>query len=221
MNDFMPRSLSLTMRLYVALILASALVFTVFFASAWWTESRSLETMLQENGRSLSAGVEQSINLGMQLGEVDLVRDGASSVENIPNVLTVDIYNPDGSRLVLLGAKHALVALPQLSKAKHDGLTYETLDKGRLERVIALVHANHGEFVGYSVLDLSRAGVNKSINSVLIMSALISLLLLLLFWWLTGQAIRVFKRPLDELDHAVESVTQGKLDVSIEPLAKV
>lgn len=226
MSDFIPRSLSLTRRLYVALILAAALVFTVFFVTAWWTESRSLETMLQENGRSLSAGLEQSINLGMQLGEVDFVRDGASSVANISNVLSVDIYKPDGSRLVLLGDKHALLALPRLSKAKHDGLIYETLDDGRLERVIALVHANHGEFVGYSVLDLSRTGVNKSIDSVLMMSALISLLLLLLFWWLTGLAIRQLKRPLDELDHAVESVTHGQLDVTVnatipDPLGRI
>ncbi len=216
MSDFIPPSYSLTKRLYVALTFTAALVFTVFFVSAWWTESRSLETMLQQNGRSLSAGLEQSISLGLQLGDVDFIRDGAANVANIPNVLSIDIYDSEGNRLVLLGGKHALLSQAYLGKAKHGGVIFETLNRGRLERAISVIHAKHGEFVGYSVLDLSRAGVNKSVNSALKTSGLSSVVLLLLFWWLMSVAIRRLKQPLDELDHAVESVTHGQLNVTVD-----
>jgi len=226
MSNFNLQRLPLAKRLYLVLILAAAVVFTTFFISSWWTQSRSLETMLQQNGQSISMGLEQSIGLGMQLEEINFVHDGAASVANISNILSVDIYNRHGERLILLGAKHDVIVMNQLSKAKLDGLFYQTLDGSRLERVIAPVHANHGELVGYSVLDLSRAAVNKSIRSVLIISALISLLLLLTFWWMTGLAIRQLQRPLNELDNAVEAVAHGQLDISVntaipDPLGRI
>jgi len=224
MNKFL--RLSLTKRLYLLLILTAAVIFSAFFVGTWWTESQSLETMLEQNGRSLSIGLEQGISLGMQLDEPGFVSDGAASVANIPNVMSVDVYDKHGKRMVLLGTDHPELSLAQLGKVKQGGLLFELRAGSTVERVIAPVHANKGALVGYSVLDLSRATVNHALETELLISALISLCLLLLFWWLTWLAVRQLQLPLDELDQAVDAVTQGRLDVSVnasipEPLSRI
>ncbi|TLS67893.1 response regulator [Mariprofundus erugo] len=220
------RHLSLTGRLYVALTLAAAAVFLAFFAVIWWTESNSLETMLQQNGRSLSAGLEQGIQLGVQLGETDFVRDGAASVVAIPDVLAVDIYDASGQRMIQIKGSHEPLTVSQLTASFQSGLLYETINGGKQERVIAAMHTKSGEVIGYSVLTLSRAVVNGALSSALMTSAVISIVLLLLFWWMAWLAIRQLGRPLNELVYAVDAVADGRLDVTInadipEPLARI
>ena len=209
------RTLSLTKRLYLGLLLAAALVFTVFFVTTWWTESRSMEGLLQQNGRSLAIGLEQSISLGMQLGELDLIRDGALSVANIPDVHTVDLYDAHGQRLLLLGSPHAPLSTTALG-AVHQ-VQSRSIQQGAFERIISPIASDRGELVGYSVLDLSRDRVNASMHAFLRFSLLGSALLLLLFaWWITRLMKRQLQQPLDELDRAVAAVTSGDLDVSVE-----
>ncbi len=182
--------------------------------------------MLQQNGRSLAASLEQNIRLGVQLGEADFVRDGATSLVANPDILSVDIYGPHGQRIVLLKGEHEALPLSELRASFQPGLIYETVNDDRQERMIAAIRTTRGEVIGYSVLDISRASVNSTLKSSLMISATISVVLLLLFWWLAWLAIRQLKRPLDELDRAVGAVTDGKLDVSInaeipEPLASI
>jgi len=208
--------LSLTRRLYLVLILTALIVFSAFFIGAWWTETQSLESMLQQNGKSLSASLEQSIKLGVQLGEADFVRDGAAGLASIPDVLSIDIYDASGQRIVLLGQHHDVLSRLQFEAVHQGSLSYETINEGSRERVIAFIHGEHGEFVGYSVLDLSRSAVNESIDSVLLVFALISVLLLLLFWGVLVLAIRQLQPPLDALDKAVDAVAHGQLDITVD-----
>jgi len=210
---------SLIRRLYIVLILAALIVFAAFFIGAWWMETQSLESMLQKNGKSLSASLEQSIKLGVQLGDANFVRDGAAGLASMPDVLSIDIYDAGGKRITLLGQHHDVLSLQKLEAVHKNGLSYETISKERRERVITLVHGKHGEVVGYSVLDLSRAAVNDSIDSVLMLFASISLLLLLFFWGMLLLAIRQLQQPLDAMVEAVDAVAHGRLDVTVDAMA--
>jgi len=218
--------LSLTGRLYLVLAMTTVGIFCALFITIWWTESDSLETMLQQNGRSLASGLEQNIRLGVQLGEAGFVRDGAASVVANPDILSVDIYEAGGQRIVMLKDEHVELSMAQLRSSFQTGLIFETLPGGKQERLISTIRTTRGEVIGYSVLDLSRASINRTLESSLMISATISILLLLLLWWMAWLAIRQLRRPLDELDRAVEAITLGQLDVTInadipDPLARI
>ncbi len=216
--------LSLTARLYLGLILSACVVVSGLFFGFWWSEKQSLESMLQQNGSSLSVGLSESLALGLQLEEPDLLRDAAQGLAASPNVDAIDVYTEQGKRLLLLGYEHAEIDFLVLVKA---GITpFSFIEAShRSERFISPVYSD-GELLGYVALDLLRAPLQQAAQTSLWFSLLAAALLLLLFWWLSWLAIRQMNRPLNDLYLAVEAVAKGDFQVTVdenipEPLGHV
>jgi len=224
MNTLTRHRLPFIARLHVSLAAAGLPVFAILLLSVWWNESRSLEDMLQRYGQSLTAGFAESTRLGVQLGDIEFIRESTTGVQAMKDVTRLDIYDAEGTRLHVVKTSLPPIDINRLREALKDGPAHIKL--GKNERFYSLIQSAGGEMVGYIVMDVSRASVRRALDGALMITLVVCLFLLLLFAMLTWFEVRRATRPLFEIDKAVVRVAAGDLKVSVnedvgEPFARV
>jgi len=224
MNMLTRHRLPFIARLHLSLAAAGLPVFAILLLSVWWNESRSLEEMLQRYGQSLTAGFAENARLGVQLGDIEFIRDATSGVHAMQDVTRLDIYDAEGTRLHVVKTSLPAIEIDELRRILKDGPRHVRL--GKNERFYSVIHNAGDEVVGYIVMDVSRASVRRALDGALMITLVVCLFLLLLFAMLTWFEVRRATRPLFDIDKAVVRVAGGDLKVSVnedvgEPFARV
>ena len=209
----------------VYLLVALLIVGNMAAAASYFliTQNQALKDALNQQARSLSESLAEGVRLGVVLEDGQFVRQVASGMLVLPNVLYIDVYLADGSILQNLGEQRHELSLneqdQQIAEKQGfmvgDELRDESKEGYRNYIIPVYYAADSNQVSGYVRLGLSTMGITRKWKSTLTTTILATLILVVIGVALIYLPIRRIIRPIEQLSHGALRIGQGELDFKI------
>lgn len=199
----------------VAIALISSLV------SAWFA-GRQIRTTLVSQGMRVTTTLAGQSKLALLYGSPDNASDAVNTALTFPDVVRVEIYQPNGKALVARGPKPALESPPTFARGLHEAMLESETDDAWYFIAPVLAQrdtspfetaAPQDEVFGYVRLIQGKATLARMIREVLIanlaIAAAFAALSVSLIRFLAGR----LTRPLMALSDAMAQAEQGDFAV--------
>jgi len=207
-------------------LLVAILIIGIMAAAASYflvTQNRALKEALTEQARSLSESLAEGMRLGVLLEDREYVRQVASGILGLPNILYIDVYLGSGDLLQQLGEMKHQLLVPDAAfrEASLSGFNIgDEVDGGKekgYRDFMVPVRFDEGsrEVAGFVRIGLSTASISRKWQETLVTTAWATLALVLLACLLIYPPMRRMIRPIEALSLGALRIGQGDLDFKL------
>ena len=219
------KALQLSFGTRIYLLVAMLIVGIMASAASYFlvTQNQALNSALGQQARSLSESLVEGVRIGVLLEDPEFVKQVASGIVGLPNMLYIDVYLDDGTLLQQLGEHdHQLKLSDAIFKmAANSGYFIENGLQNRAQvgnkDFLAPVFTEEGssEVAGFVRLGLSTAAITKKWQETLVMTIWATLLLVIGGCLLIYLPVRRIIRPIEKLSEGALRIGMGDLEFRI------
>jgi len=209
----------------IYLLVATLIVGIMAAAASYFlvTQNQALKGALSQQARSLSESLAEGMRIGVLLEDAEFVKQVASGMLGLPNILYIDVYLDDGTLLQKLGEEEHRLQLPDsiFKGATESGFFVGDELKNEHEEgykdfiLPVFVEEKGGEVAGFVRIGLSTAAIARQWQDTLVTTVWATLLLVMMGCLLVYLPVRRIIRPIEKLSEGALKVGMGDRDFRI------